>query len=103
MKVTTAQCRETNLNFESLAALKMRLKGRVLRMDDVGHMDSGAAWIATTNKSFALLIRCPESAVEIAAVLFAPFFTILNFSTDQTNRKAILLARKESSYAAFSY
>ncbi|MFL6199208.1 MAG: FAD-binding oxidoreductase [Thermoanaerobaculia bacterium] len=71
MKAMTTDGREIDLNPDTLAGLKMRLRGQVLVADDAGYEESRTVWNAMIDRRPAVVVRCLGVADVIACVQFA--------------------------------
>ncbi|MFL6291324.1 MAG: FAD-binding oxidoreductase [Thermoanaerobaculia bacterium] len=67
----TTDGREIDLNPDTLAGLKMRLRGQVLVADDAGYEESRTVWNAMIDRRPAVVVRCLGVADVIACVQFA--------------------------------
>jgi FAD/FMN-containing dehydrogenase len=71
VKAKTMSGGQVDLKQETLASLKMRLRGPVLVPRDVGYEDSRTVWNAMIDKKPAVVVRCIGAADVMACVEFA--------------------------------
>ena len=71
MRATTTQGREIDLKQDTFDGLKMRLRGPVFLLGDVGYEESRTVWNAMIDRKPAIVARCLGSADVIACVQFA--------------------------------
>ena len=71
MRARTTEGREIDLQQETLAGLKMHLKGPVFVPGDVGYEESRAVWNSMIDRKPAVVVRCLGVADVIACVRFA--------------------------------